>query len=134
MTLAHPALAVLVALAVLPNAATAQTQADLIGTWTLNMPKPACTLTRTFRADGSIVVVNGEKRTEGTFVFRPGKGAGAPTVVYTVSKDAGGRDCDGSSADTTGKRYLFYVEIDRIGLRTCFDSARTSCLGPYLRR
>lgn len=72
MTLAHPALAVLVALAVLPNAATAQTQADLIGTWTWNMPKPACTLTRTFRADGSIVVVNGEKRTEGTFVFRPG--------------------------------------------------------------
>ncbi len=134
MTLHCRAVAVFFGLASLPSGANAQIQAELIGTWIWNMPKPACTITRTFRADGTVVVVNGEKRTEGTFVFRPGKGGGAPTVIYTVTKDAGGRDCDGSSADTTGKRYLFYVEIDRRGLRTCLDSTRTTCLGPYLRR
>lgn len=116
------------------GSAMAADHVDLLGTWSWVMPKPACTITRSFQADGTAQVVNGQKKTTGTFVVKANRQRTGRQMIFTVTSDDGGRDCDGSTEKTTGTRYLVYIDIDGATMRMCLDSAKSSCLGPYLKR
>jgi hypothetical protein len=110
-------------------------QSDILGTWTWTMPKTKCIITRTYRADGTSQVTNGQKKTEGKFSVRTDRDSGMQMVIYTVSKDGGGRNCDDESDDTTGKRYLAYFETRGSDLTMCIGPERAACLyGPYRRQ
>jgi hypothetical protein len=121
-------------LVALPGASAASDVADLFGTWTWTIPKTGCTMTRTFRSDGTTTVVNGKKTVTGTYVVRWNKARTGRTLASTIATDDGGQDCDGTKASAVGTRYLAYVFLERPGLFMCLDSARTSCLGPYQKR
>jgi hypothetical protein len=116
------------------QSALANDHADLLGTWSWSMPRPACQITRTFSADGTTQVVNGGKKTSGTFVVKANRERTARQLIYTVTSDDGGTDCDGSTHKTVGARYLSYVDVSGSSLRMCLDAAKSSCLGPYRRR
>ncbi len=129
--------AALASLAGLPVFAQATRDNDLLGTWTWTMPKTGCVITRSFRPDGTIVFVNGKKTTEGTYSIRTAKSRDAPFVVYSVTRDGGGRNCDDESGSTVGKRYLAYYRFDvlKTEMTMCLSSDRATCLlGPYRRK
>jgi len=110
-------------------------QNDILGTWTWTMPKTNCVITRTYRADGMSQVMNGGKKTEGRFSVRTDRDSGMRMVIYTVSKDGGGQNCDGESDDTTGRRYLAYFETKGSNLTMCIGPDRAACVyGPYRRQ
>lgn len=99
------------------------------------MPKTNCVTTRTYRADGTSLIMNGQKKTEGKFSVRTDRDSGMQMVIYTVSKDGGGRNCDGESDDTTGTRYLAYFEMKGSNLTMCIGPDRAACVyGPYRRQ
>jgi len=118
----------------LPGTSRASDVGDLIGTWTWTIPKTGCTMTRTFRSDGTTTVVNGTKTVTGTYVVRWNKARTGRTLTSTIATDDGGLDCDGTKASTVGTRYQAYMFTEGSSLHMCLDSARTSCLGPYQRR
>lgn len=104
---------------------------DIIGTWTWTIAKTGCTMTRTFRGDGSTAVVNGKKNTTGTFNVKWTRERTGRMLVHSVATDDGGTDCDDTASSTVGKRYISCVHTDGSGLHMCLDSARSACLGPY---
>ena len=118
----------------LSSGSHASDNADLLGTWAWTLPKTGCTMTRTFRGDGTTTVVNGRKTVTGTYTIKWNKARSGRMLISTITSDGGGQDCDGSNASTVGTRYLAYVFTDGAGLQMCLDSARTNCLGPYQRR
>lgn len=129
--------AALASLAGLPALAQAPRDNDLLGTWVWTMPKTGCVITRTFRPDGTILVVNGKKTTEGTYSIRTSKSSDAPFVVYSVTRDGGGRNCDDESDSTVGKRYLAYFNFNllKTEMTMCLSSDPSTCLlGPYRRK
>lgn len=130
----YPLIALPAFLLALPLGSRAGDNTDLVGTWTWAMPKTGCTMTRTFRNDGTTTVVNGKKTVTGTYVVKWNKARSGRMLVSTITSDSGGQDCDGSNASTVGTKYLAYVFTDGTGLQMCLDSAKTSCLGPYQRR
>lgn len=134
---ARVAVVTLASLATLPALAQSTRGNDLLGTWTWTMPKTGCVITRTFRPDGTILVVNGKKTTEGTYSIRTSKSSDAPYVVYSVARDGGGRNCDDESDSTVGKRYLAYFNFNflKSEMTMCLSSDRSTCLlGPYRRK
>jgi len=131
------AVAALASFVALPVPAQTTRDNDLLGTWTWTMPKTGCVITRTFRPDGTILVVNGKKTTEGTYSIRTSKSSDAPFVVYSVTRDGGGRSCDDESDSTVGKRYLAYFNFNfpKTEMTMCLSSDRATCLlGPYRRK
>jgi len=136
MTINFSSLGVLIfALFVASSFAQDPVQGDLLGTWTWTMPKTNCVITRTYRADGTSLIINGQKKTEGKFAVRTDRDSGMRMVIYTVSKDGGGRNCDGESDDTTGTRDLAYFETKGSNLTMCIGPDRAACVyGPYRRQ
>lgn len=122
------------ALPLASGSAAAAEAADLVGTWVWQMPRPSCTITRTFSADGTAQVVNGQKKTSGTYVVRENRARTGRQLIYTVATDGGGTDCDGTSGTTVGTRYLAYLDIGGSSMRLCLDSAKSACMGPYRKR
>jgi len=114
--------------------ATAAENADLVGTWVWQMPRPACSITRTFSADGTVQVLNGQKKTSGTYVVREDGERKGRRLIYTVVADDGGTDCDGTTRSAVGARYLAYLDVNGSSLRLCLDAAKSSCMGPYRKR
>ena len=96
--------ALIFALFVASSFAQDPVQSDILGTWTWTMPKTNCGITRTYRANGTSLIMNGQKKTDGKFSVRTDRDSGMQIVIYMVSKDGGGRNCDGESDDTTGMR------------------------------
>ncbi len=110
-------------------------QGALVGTWAWTMPNTSCRIVRTYHADGTGEVVNGEKKTQGRYEVRADRDGGLSTVAYTVTKDEGGRNCDGESSDTTGMRYQAWFETSGSTLTMCIGPQRDACVyGPYRRQ
>ena len=79
--------------------------------------------------------MNGQKKTEGKFSVRTDRDSGMQIVIYMVSKDGRGRNCDGESDYTTGTRHLAYFETKGSNLTMCIGPERTACVyGPYRRQ
>ncbi len=117
---------------ILPLSAAAQSQAELLremeGTWRWTTPD-GCVITRTFRADGTSRTVNGKKATESTVAPKFDKGFGARMYVQVITKDEGGRDCDGESGDTTRMRYLAFFDVSMFKreFKLCRHPGKTAC-------
>lgn len=125
-----------VALAALASVAgTARaTDPGLVGTWTWSLPNNGCAMRRTFNADGTTTVINGTKTVTGSYLVKWNRERTLRTVISQISTDNGGRNCDGDSSSTVGRKYLFYGFNDGTGLLMCLDEAKTSCQGPYTRQ
>jgi hypothetical protein len=131
----HPtAVAAFLILLASPSVSRAAGNADLIGTWAWQMPKPACSITRTFSPDGTAKVLNGQKNTTGTYSVKENRARTGRQLIYTVATDDGGTDCDGTTRSTVGTRYLAYLDISGSSMKLCLDSAKSACMGPYRRR
>ncbi|WP_440224795.1 hypothetical protein ACQQ2N_06050 [Dokdonella sp. MW10] len=110
-------------------------QDALVGTWAWTMPDTSCRIVRTYHADGTGEVVNGEKRTQGRYEVRTDRDSGMSTVTYTVARDDGGRNCDGESGDTTGRLYMSFFEASGSTMTMCIGPQRDACVyGPYRRQ
>ncbi len=134
---ARIAVAALAFVAGSPAFAQAPRDNDLLGTWTWTMPRTGCVITRTFRPDGTVEVINGKKTTEGMYSIRTARSSDAPYVVYDVTRDGGGRNCDDESDSTVGKRYLAYYRFNmpKTEMTMCLSSDGSTCLlGPYRRK
>lgn len=135
MTRLLPALLVTALAVAAPAAAQSSANADLVGTWTWATPR-GCLITRTFLPDGTAKVVNGAKRTEGTYAVRKARDGKSRHVLYDVKADAGGRNCDDEAGSTVGQRWIFYIDAGPLGreMSVCLDPSRAHCMGPYRRK
>lgn len=116
-------------------AAPADLASELVGTWSWTLPN-GCTETQTYRADGSRSVVSGEERAEGTFQVEPStEDPNFRRLTLNTARDAGGKDCSGSTSDDTGKSSVIFYLIakDHQQLMYCFEPELKRCVGPFRR-
>lgn len=123
--------AVALLLVVASTGARAQ-QPDIAGTWEWSRRKDGCTEQHVYRPDGTLSILRGEERTESAYrmSWAPEPGGRYKLTVVTV-KDDGGRDCDGSSDDDTGRQRIVYVLFgqSRETMIQCGSEAGADCTG-----
>ena len=107
-------------------------QPDIAGTWEWSRRKDGCAEQYVYRPDGTLSIRRGEERTENTYrmSWAPEPGGRYKVTVVTV-KDDGGRDCDGSSDDDTGRQRVVYVLFgqSRETMIQCSSEAGADCTG-----
>ena len=107
-------------------------QPDIAGTWEWSRRKDGCAEQYVYRPDGTLSIRRGEERTENTYrmSWAPEPGGRYKVTVVTV-KDDGGRDCDGSGDDDTGRQRVVYVLFgqSRETMIQCGSEAGADCTG-----
>ena len=107
-------------------------QPDIAGTWEWSRRKDGCAEQYVYRPDGTLSIRRGEESTENTYrmSWAPEPGGRYKVTVVTV-KDDGGRDCDGSSDDDTGRQRVVYVLFgqSRETMIQCSSEAGADCTG-----
>jgi len=85
-------------------------QPNIVGTWKWTRMKDGCTEQYAFRADGTVSIKRGDKQTENTYLmsWAPEPNGRYKLTVVTV-RDDGGRDCEDSTEDSTGRRSTVYI-------------------------
>ncbi len=107
-------------------------QPDLAGTWEWTRKKNGCVEQFDFRANGTVTIRQGGKSTENTYLMG---WAPEPTGRYRLTvktaKDNGGRDCEDSADDTTGRRGTVYLLFSqsREAMIMCQSPEGTDCTG-----
>jgi hypothetical protein len=111
-----------------------QASQDIVGTWTWTMPNTNCKITRTFKADGTSVHVNGQKTMEATYRVKPDRDSKVPMLIFTVTKDDNNKNCDGNT--TANARSLAYLDFNwtKSEMSMCLDEKKTACMGPYKKQ
>lgn len=114
------------------GAKAAAQQPSIVGAWEWARKKDACPEQHVYREDGTLSIRSGGKVTEGTFLmaWAPEPGGRYRLTVVTV-KDDGGRDCDGSTEDRTGRQSVVYVLFSqsRESMIQCGSPAGADCTG-----
>jgi hypothetical protein len=107
-------------------------QPDIVGTWEWTRKKDGCPEQYVYRRDGTLSIRRGDERSENTFrmSWAPEPGGRYKVAVVTV-RDDGGRDCDGSTEDGTGRQYVVYVLFgqSRETMIQCGSPAGADCTG-----
>jgi len=107
-------------------------QPSIVGSWEWSRKKDACPEVHVYREDGTLSVRSGGKSTENTFLmaWAPEPGGRYRLTVVTV-KDDGGRDCDGSTEDRTGRQSVVYVLFSqsRESMIQCVSPSGADCTG-----
>jgi hypothetical protein len=117
-----------------PAQAPSVDNSPLVGTWIMTDPATHCTEVYDFRRDGSVYIVSGDERSESTYALsaRPGP-SGRHRLTVTMQKYYGGKDCAGTTDDTTGKpntSYLLFFPGKRL-MAVCQDeTSDEKCFGP----
>jgi hypothetical protein len=129
------ALAALAVAAALYAAPTAAGAADhpLVGRWQWTHTGSGCVETYEFRSDGTARVTSLEETLDERYEVSPvAEGPRRYRLTMTTVKDHGGKDCVGSSADTTGQSSVGYIELNPSAdaMVFCADATRTKCMGP----
>lgn len=118
-------------LATASTAASAQ-QPSIVGTWEWTRKKNACVEQLVFRDDGTAAIRRGEERTENTYLmsWAPEPNGRYRLTLVTV-KDHGGRDCDDSTEDSTGRRSIVYILFSqsRESMIFCNSPEGADCTG-----
>lgn len=116
--------------------AAAGRQPDIVGTWEWTRKKDGCVEQHTYRPDGTLSIRRGEKRTENTFLmsWAPEPNGRYRLTVVTV-KDDGGRDCEGSAEDGTGRQNVVYLLFGQSGetMIQCDSPTSANCTGLMTR-
>jgi hypothetical protein len=91
------------------TAASAQ-QPSIVGTWEGTRKKNGCVEQCVFRDDATLAIQRGEERTKNTYrtSWAPEPNGRYRLTLVTV-KDHGGRDCEDSTEDSTGRRSVVYI-------------------------
>jgi hypothetical protein len=129
------ALAALPLAAALHAAPAAGGAADhpLVGRWEWTHTGSGCVETYEFRSDGTARVTSLEETLDERYEVSPvAEGPRRYRLTMTTVKDHGGKDCVGSTADTTGQSSVGYIELDPSAdaMVFCADATRTRCMGP----
>lgn len=107
-------------------------QPSIVGTWQWTKKSSNCSEQHVFRDDGTLSIRRGEKLTENTYLmsWAPEPGGRYRVTVVTVADD-GGRDCEGSTEDSTGRRSTVYVLFgqSRETMIQCGSPAGADCSG-----
>jgi len=107
-------------------------QPSIVGTWEWARKKDGCPEQHVYRDDGTVSIRRGDKLTENTYrmSWSPEPGGRYPLTVVTA-RDDGGRDCDGSTEDGTGRRSVVYVLFSqsRESMIQCTSPAGADCTG-----
>lgn len=107
-------------------------QPSIVGTWEWTRKSNDCAEQYVFREGGSLSIRKGEKLTENTYLmsWAPEPGGRYRVTVVTVA-DNGGRDCEGSTEDATGRRSTVYVLFgqSRETMIQCGSPAGADCTG-----
>lgn len=128
------ALVLLASFAVPLNAQVTPTH-GLIGKWAWTRPKNNCVEAHEYRADGTRFVTNGEERTESRYSMSGPTEKGFLKLSVTTTKDHGGRDCGGDSADDTGSTWSVYFRMHPSGqgVLFCYEESLRDCYGSFRR-
>ena len=125
-------LAILALLALGTCAAARAQQPSIGGTWQWTKKSNNCSEQYVFRDDGTLSIRRGGKLTENTYLmsWAPEPGGRYRVTVVTVADD-GGRDCEGSTEDTTGRRSVVYVLFgqSRETMIQCGSPTGADCTG-----
>ena len=107
-------------------------QPSIVGTWEWARKKDGCPERHVYRDDGTVSIRRGDKLTENTYLmaWAPEPTGRYPLAVVTV-RDDGGRDCDGSTEDGTGRRSVVYVLFSQSheSMIQCGSPAGADCTG-----
>jgi len=107
-------------------------QPDIVGTWEWTRKKDNCAEQYVYRQDGTLSIRRGEESTENTFrmSWAPEPNGRYRVTVVTV-RDDGGRDCEGSIEDSTGRQSVVYVLFgqSREAMIQCGSPTGTDCTG-----
>ena len=107
-------------------------QPDIVGTWEWTRKKDGCREQYVYRHDGTLSIRRGEKLTDHTYrmSWAP-EPNGRYRVNVTTVKDDGRGDCDGSTADSTGRQSTVYVLFgqSRETMIQCGSPAGADCTG-----
>ena len=125
-------LAVLALLAIGAWTGARAQQPSIVGTWEWTRKSGNCSERYVFRDDGTLSIRRGEKLTENTYLmsWAPEPGGRYRVIVVTVADDRG-RDCEGSTEDTTGRRSVVYVLFgqSRETMIQCGSPTGADCTG-----
>jgi hypothetical protein len=104
----------------------------LVGRWQWTHTGSGCVETYEFRRDGTARVTSGEETLDERYEISPTAESRRYRLTMTTVKDHGGKDCVGSTDDTTGKSSSGYIEFDPAGdsMLFCADATRARCMGP----
>lgn len=85
-------------------------QPNLAGAWEWTRKKNGCVEQFVFRENGTVAITRGEERTENTYLMSwAPEPNGRYKLTITTVKDHGGRDCEDSGDDSTGRRSTVYI-------------------------
>jgi len=107
-------------------------QPDLAGTWEWTRKKNGCEERFVFREDGTVTIRQGEKSTDNSYLMAwTPEPNGRFRLSITTVKDHGGRDCEDSAEDTTGRRSTSYLLFSqsRESMIMCKSPEGTDCTG-----
>ncbi len=125
-------LAILAVLAIGAWTGARAQQPSIVGTWEWTRKSNNCSEQYVFRDDGTLSIRRGENLTENTYLmsWAPEPGGRYRVTVVTVADDRG-RDCEGSTEDTTGRRSVVYVLFgqSRETMIQCGSPSGADCTG-----
>jgi hypothetical protein len=105
----------------------------IVGRWQLTHTASGCVETYEFRDDGTARVTSFEETLDERYeVSSTPEGRRRYRLTMTTVKDHGGRDCVGSTEDTTGKSSVGYIEFSSSTdtMIFCADATGAKCMGP----
>jgi hypothetical protein len=107
-------------------------QPDLAGTWEWTRKKNGCMEQFDFSENGTVRIKQGGKSTENTYLMAwAPEPNGRYRLTMTTVKDHGGRDCEDSADDVTGRRSTVYLLFSqsREAMIMCRSPDGTDCTG-----
>lgn len=115
------------------DAAAGSIDHPIVGRWQLTHTASGCVETYEFRDDGTARVTSFEETLDERYeVSSTPEGRRRYRLTMTTVKDHGGRDCVGSTEDTTGKSSVGYIEFSSSTdtMIFCADATGAKCMGP----
>jgi hypothetical protein len=107
-------------------------QPSIVGTWEWTRKGNGCSEQYIFREDGTLKIRRGEELTDNTYLmsWAPEPNGRYKLTIVTV-KDDGGRDCEGSAENSTGRQSVVYVLFgqSRETMIQCGSPAGADCTG-----
>jgi hypothetical protein len=107
-------------------------QPNIVGTWEWTRKSSVCSEQYTYRDDGTLRIRRGEELTENTYLMSwAQEPSGRYRLTIVTVKDDRGRDCEGSTADSSGQQSIVYVLFgqSRETMIQCGSPAGADCTG-----
>ena len=130
-------LAFLAGMLIAQNTAAAPPAADhpILGAWTFTIPDSHCSETYEFRADGTLLSISGEARSERVYEISASPDPkGFYTLMDKVIRENGRLDCFGEPTEP-GVSAIIFIRFSNSGhsFVACESESSDNCIGPLQR-